>query len=168
MKRSRLLAAVFVLGAVSSACSDPEHSGIAAIDSVERITVDNVRSILEESPDEFVIGVQEVLDDAGCYKEWGNTCLVKTQIVDYLAGEMGRSIDRQRGWTYYTREAAMKEPWSNRTPGRHRLIIGYPNKNQDDSYGNRLFIVDPTVEAITRLQEVIVVLRREGFELSTA
>ena len=168
MKYGPVLLLVFVLGMVLSGCSDSEHGRIAAIDSAERITVENVRSILEESPDEFVIGVQEVLDDADCYKEWGNTCLVKVQIVEYLGGEPGRSVDRAAGWTYYTGEAAMKEPWPNRTPGRRRLIIGYPNTDEPTSYGNRLFVVDPTPDAVKRLREVLVNLKGQGFELSTA
>ncbi len=71
MKRYGLVAALVVLGSILSGCSEPENepeqTGVAAIGSLERITVENVRAILEESPGEFVIGVQEVLDDAACY-----------------------------------------------------------------------------------------------------
>ncbi len=172
MKRYGVLAALFVLGSILSGCSEPENepeqTGVAAIGSLERITVDNVRAILEESPGEFVIGVQEVLDDAACYKEWGETCLVRVRIVEYLGGETDRPMDRKTGWTYDTREAAMHEPWPNRALGRRRLIIGYPNKDEPRSYGNRLFIVDPTADTIKRLQEVIMNLEGRGFELSTA
>ena len=142
---------------VASACA--KASSVKAWDGREKLTRDDIASFLQESPGEFVAGVQEVVDDSRCYgAQDGSSCPLTVRMVEFIAGEPGRSPERCEGWVYNTMEMRMNKAWPNRRLGRRRLVIAHPT-NIPGLYGNRLFILDPTAEDVQKLRLILQDLR---------
>jgi hypothetical protein len=141
---------------VTAACTRGDRK---AWDGREKLTREGIASLLRESPAEYVVGVQEVVNDGRCYGPAdGSSCALTVRMVEFIAGEPGRSSDRCQGWTYNTMEMRMEKAWPNRRLGRRRLVIAQPT-NLPDLYGNRLLILDPTVDDVEKLREILRDLR---------
>lgn len=155
--RSRNVLSLVVLLAATVAlvdCRAPDSSG--AITSAADLTLDEVAAILDESPEEYLIALQEVVDDSECYgPEDGSSCPVAVRVAEFIAGEPGRPADRRQGWVYSTMEMRMEEALPNRRIGRHRLVVAHPVEAAEGWYGNRVFIVDPTPADIDKLRHIV-------------
>ncbi len=155
-QRFFLSALVILLGAVTGCSSSGRHKGVFAIDRAENLTVERVKELLHESPHEYLAAVQEVVDDSLCYgPKDGSSCPLMVKVVDFIAGEPGRTADRQLGWLYPTMEMRMEKAWPNRQIGRRRLVLAFPVKAGPGWYGNRVFILDPKPEDVEHFREVM-------------
>ena len=127
------------------------------------LTEANVRAILSESPGDYLVAVQEVVDDTACYGPAdGSSCPLEVRVVEYLGGEPGRSAHRRLGWSYPTLEMRMEEAWPNRRIGRRRLVVATPVRTRPGWYGNRLFLVDPRPEDVERLRAILATIGTPG------
>ena len=144
---------VLSLCLVSAACTRGETR--KAWDGREKLTREEIASLLRESPGEYIVGIQEVVDNSRCYGPTdGSSCPLTVRMVEFIGGEPGRSPERCEGWTYNTMEMRMEKAWPNRQIGRRRLVIAHPT-NRPDLYGNRLFILDPTTDDVKKLREIL-------------
>jgi hypothetical protein len=164
MRRSRrstvtlMALEILVLGSVT-ACSSPSP----AIESVEDLTQERVADLLRESPHEYLAAVQEVVDDSRCYGPAdGSSCPLMVKVVDFIAGEPGRSAERRQGWVYPTMEMRMEKLWPNRRLGRHRLVLALPVKSRPGWYGNGVLLLDPKPEDVQRLREIMTAIADEA------
>ena len=143
--------------AMFGACAHDESRN--AWNPRQELTPEKVAAMLRESPTEYVAGVQEVVDDSRCYgSQDGSHCPLTVRMVEFIAGEPGRSPDRCQGWTYDTMEMRMEMALPNRRLGRRRLVVAHPT-NIPNLYGNRLFILDPTEEDVQKLRDILRNLR---------
>ena len=146
---------IFVLSVLLADACARDDGVVKARDGREKLTREEIASVLRESPNEYIAGVQEVVDDSRCYGlQDGSSCPLTVRMVDFIAGEPGRSRERCGGWTYNTMEMRMEKAWPNRRLGRRRLVIAHPT-NVPGLYGNRLFILDPTEEDVRKLRVIL-------------
>jgi len=156
--RSRQAAALAVCATLwlFAGCDSSEQSSVTAASRDANLSEDSVKRIIEESPNEYLAAVQEVVDDSDCYGEKdGSGCLLRVRVVEYIGGEPGRPVARQEGWVYQTIEMRMDKPWPNREIGRRRLVLAIPHPSKPDIYGNRVFVVDPSPEEVAMLRRVL-------------
>jgi hypothetical protein len=156
-KRFPILGCVAVAVVAFGACSGKDRGMEGpSIDRTANSTETRISQLLLESPHEYLAAVQEVVDDSQCYgPKDGSSCPLLVKVVDFIAGEPGRSAERQLGWVYRTMEMRMEQPWPNRRIGRRRLVLAFPVKAGAGWYGNRVFILDPTPEEVERLREIM-------------
>lgn len=120
------------------------------------LTADGVRQIVEESPDEFLAAVQEVVDNSDCQGIGdGSSCLLRVRVAEYIGGESDRPLERQAGWSYLTIEMRTEEPLPRREIGRSRLVVAVPLPERPGVYGSRVFLVDPSDEDVAELRRFL-------------
>ena len=130
--RARYLIPVAGFIALVSACAentpdDAEHTRQVNQGLRERLTLEWVTDTLGRSPDDWLAAVQEVVDDAECYRPTdGSSCLVRVQVAEYLGGPVNRPATMREGWEYWNREMAMSVQWRHRRIGRRRLVLSVP------------------------------------------
>ena len=90
-----LLVLALVLDGVTGCSSVDPHKGVVAISRSEDLTKERVEALLHESPQEYLVAVQEVVDDSKCYGPAdGSSCPLTVKVVEFIAGEPGRSVER--------------------------------------------------------------------------
>lgn len=148
--------AVFATLCLVLGCTASEQNSDTAAPRAPDLSEEGVRRIIEESPDEYLAAVQEVVDDSNCYGEKdGSGCLLRVRVVEYIGGEPDRPLAKQEGWVYYTIEMRRDKPWPNRQIGRRRLVLAIPHPSKPGVYGNRVFVVDPTSEEVAMLRRLL-------------
>jgi hypothetical protein len=158
-----LVLCLLALGALPSCSRAGQHNVAPAVERAEDLTKERIEGLLRESPQEYLAAVQEVVDDSKCYGPAdGSSCPLMVKVVNFIAGESGRSAERQLGWVYPTMEMRMEKPWPNRRIGRPRLVLAFPVKSRPGWYGNRIFILDPTPEDVQRLRDILSAIAAES------
>ena len=154
----RKIGVLALLAALSLSCGwgdRGQSSGAELVRDLD-LTAEGVRRIIEESPNDYLAAVQEVVDDSDCYGEKdGSGCLLQVRVVEYLGGNPDRPLERQQGWIYHTIEMRIDHPWPNRAIGRRRLVLAIPHPSASGVYGNRMFVVDPSSEEIATLRRLL-------------
>ena len=158
LKKLRMLSLVALGLAIPlcQGCSGEELSSVVTKRRDANLTADGVRQILEESRSEYLAAVQEVVDDSDCVGEQdGSSCLLRVRVVQYIGGESGRPLERQKGWVYETMEMRSENRWPKRKVGRRRLVLAVPLPNRADVYGSRVLLVDPHPDDVATLRRFL-------------
>ena len=122
----------------------------------DRLTLQWVTDAIAKSPDDWIAGVQEVVDDSACNgPKDGSSCLLRVRMAEYLEGSTDRPATMREGWEYWNVEMRMPVQWRHRTLGRRRLVLSTPKHDEPDVHGNWIFVLDPTPEDVEKLRALL-------------
>lgn len=128
----------------------------SVVNRPDDLTVERVRRFIAESPSDYFVAVHEVVDSSDCVGTPINSpCVVSVKVIDLIASDSTHERERQAGWSYRTYEVRQTEPWSLRAKGRRRLVLAVRSKSHPDSFVDRVFIVDPTPEAVEQVTGIL-------------
>ncbi len=103
----------------------------------ERLTLDWITDAIAKSPNDWIAGIQEVVDGSACYgPKDGSSCLLRVRVVQYLGGPGNRPSGMREGWEYWSMEMRMPVQWRHRRIGRKRLILSTPQQDKRDVHGD--------------------------------